>query len=50
MTNIYIRQIASTVDIDKDVTTDTARHSFSTVLKRRLSLSVSAWVIRNPDD
>ncbi|MCK8490426.1 tyrosine-type recombinase/integrase [Spirosoma sp. RP8] len=34
MTNIYIRQIASTVGIDKDVTPDTARHSFSTVLKR----------------
>ncbi|UFH54710.1 site-specific integrase [Spirosoma sp. KNUC1025] len=32
--NKYIRQIAQTVGIDKDVTTYTARHSFSTVLKR----------------
>ncbi|GAB3780586.1 site-specific integrase [Spirosoma horti] len=33
-TNKYVRQIAETVGIDKDVTTYTARHSFSTVLKR----------------
>ncbi|WP_338868529.1 site-specific integrase [Spirosoma sp. SC4-14] len=32
--NKYIRRIASTLGIDKDVTTYTARHSFSTVLKR----------------
>ncbi|WP_420147572.1 phage integrase SAM-like domain-containing protein [Spirosoma sp.] len=32
--NKYIRQIAEVVKIDKDVTTYTARHSFSTVLKR----------------
>ncbi|GAB4017148.1 phage integrase SAM-like domain-containing protein [Spirosoma koreense] len=32
--NKYIRQIAEAVNIDKDVTTYTARHSYSTVLKR----------------
>lgn len=32
--NKYVRRIAQAVGIDKDVTTYTARHSFSTVLKR----------------
>jgi site-specific recombinase XerD len=32
--NKYIRKIAQTMNIEKDVTTYTARHSFSTVLKR----------------
>lgn len=34
MTNIYIRQIAKAVGVEKDVTTYTARHSFATILKR----------------
>jgi integrase/recombinase XerD len=32
--NFYIRRIAQSVGIEKDVTTYTARHSFATVLKR----------------
>jgi site-specific recombinase XerD len=32
--NKYIRRIAETVGIEKDVTTYVARHSFATVLKR----------------
>lgn len=34
MTNIYVRQIAKSVGVEKDVTTYTARHSFATILKR----------------
>ncbi|WP_020598686.1 site-specific integrase [Spirosoma panaciterrae] len=34
MTNIYVRQIAKAVGVEKDVTTYTARHSFATILKR----------------
>jgi integrase len=33
-TNKYTRRIASTLEINKDITTYVARHSFSTVLKR----------------
>jgi site-specific recombinase XerD len=33
-TNKYMRRIAKTLEIEKDVTTYTARHSFATVLKR----------------
>ena len=32
--NKYIRKVASAVGIEKDITTYTARHSFSTILKR----------------
>jgi integrase/recombinase XerD len=32
--NKYVKKIATAVGIDKDVTTYTARHSFSTILKR----------------